>query len=211
VTDKRTYKILSEEEWNQAARDNRAGITHDHIAKSMGVSVRSVASHLPAAHARIDAIDSAARATAASVSATLPPPAPIPSIPSIADRKEAAVYWRSRSWQDAWTLQNALIDAISADPPDTARLRAIRGAADALKSLNGVHYDTLGLANDEPDVEMPELIIREILPEEVAELRAAQRREDGYLDDDMRAALRALAVEDSGNEEDDDRSIVNED
>lgn len=168
---RRRYKILTQAEWDQVAEQNSQGDDYGTLADRWDVSVRSIASHLPAALER--------RRLALAVSATREEPTFVAaSIPNVEDREEATRRWRQAAWTDSQALQTRLREEINAPSPDARAIRALSAGADALKTLIAIGRNVLEVDHHAADEIIPELIVREITPEEVAEIRDRQRRED---------------------------------
>lgn len=170
---RRRYKILTPEEWDQAAEQNSQGDDYSLLADRWGVSVRSVATHLPAA------LERRRFTLAASITSTETPSA-VTSIPDVADREEATRYWRQSAWADSQALQTRLREEIAAPSPDARAIRALSAGADALKILIAIGRNVLEVDHHAADEVIPELVVREITAEEVAEIRERQRREDPF-------------------------------
>lgn len=173
---RRRYKTLTSAEWDLAAEQNSQGDDYGTLADRWGVSVRSVATHLPTA------LDRRRRALASSCTGEAST-SPVMSIavttlPDVTDREEATRHWRQAAWADSQTLQVRLRQEITSPSPDARAIRALSAGADALKTLIAIGRNVLEVDHHAADEIIPELIVREITPEEVAEIRDRQRREN---------------------------------
>ncbi|MBS1078075.1 hypothetical protein JK217_09985 [Gluconobacter kondonii] len=168
---RRRYKVLTAAEWDQAAEENSRGDDYGTLADRWGVSKRSIATHLPAALER-------RRLALAPSTMSAEPPLVAASIPDVADREEATRHWRQAAWTDSQALQMRLREEINAPSPDARAIRALSAGSDALKTLIAIGRNVLEVDQHAADEVLPELIIRELTPEEVAQMRDRQRRED---------------------------------
>ncbi len=168
---RRRYKVLTAAEWDQAAEEHSRGDDYNVLADRWGVSMRTVATHLPAALER--------RRVALAPSTTSAEPSLVAtSIPDVADREEATRHWRQAAWADSQTLQTRLREEIAAPAPDARAIRALSAGADALKILIAIGRNILEVDHHAADEVLPELIIRELTPEEVTAIRNQHHRED---------------------------------
>ncbi|MBF0863469.1 MAG: hypothetical protein ABF932_04675 [Gluconobacter potus] len=191
--------------WDEAAELYSRGLTQDDIAERLNVSVRSVANNLH------DALDRRRAALAASVTGTAAT-SPVPSIatasvPNVTEREEATKHWRATAWADSQAIQARLREEMSKPAPDARAIRAFTAGADALRNLIKIGADILEVDKHAADEIIPELVVREITPEEVAAIRAKQRLENGDLDP---AELAALKEEASNDESDEEKLVITE-
>lgn len=170
---RRRYKTLTSAEWDLAAEQNSRGDDYGTLADRWGVSLRSVATHLPAALER-------RRFALAPSTMSAEPPLVATSIPDVADREEATRHWRQTAWIDSQALQMRLREEINAPSPDARAIRALSAGSDALKTLIAIGRNVLEVDHHAADEVLPELIIRELTPEEVTQMRNRQRREDPF-------------------------------
>lgn len=202
--EKRKYTRPTKATWDEAAELYSRGLTQDDIAEKLNVSVRSVANNLPQAlERRMVALTTSVTGTAVT--------SPVPSIalagiPDVADREAATRHWRAAAWADLQAVQAKLREEMGAPVPDVRALRAISTSAEALRNLIRIGADVLEVDKNAADEIMPELIIREITPEEVAAIRAKQRFENGDLDPADIEALKEASME--CDSDDEDRLIV---
>ena len=186
---RRRYKTLTSAEWDLAAEQNHQGDDYGTLADRWGVSVRSIANHLPSALER--------RRLALAVSATREEPTFVAaSIPNVADREKATRHWRQAAWADSLALQTRLREEINAPSPDARAIRALSAGADALKTLIAIGRNVLEIDHHAADEIIPELIVREMTAEEVASIRERQRREDPIATAEARLAFEGIDVED---------------
>jgi len=207
----RKYTTLSIAQWDEAAERNSRGDTYEQIAEYYDVSERAVATHLPRAierrRAAVAASVDGTVATATSISIMLP------SLPHVSDRKAATEHWRQVAWADTQSVQARLRHQLSQPALDAREIRALSSAAEALRSLIKTGREVLDVDRNAADEVIPELIIRELTVEEVAEIRQKQRNQARGLDLDAAdfAALDEATAESARSDGDSlDMDIVEE-
>jgi len=185
---KRGYKCLTEAEWDAAAEANSRGDSYEAIADSFGVSVRAVATHLPPALERRRAAIAASATGSAATCAV--PSISVAAIPDVSDREAATKHWRQTAWADTQALQARLRHELTSPAPDAKAIRALGSGAEALKHLIAIGRTVLDVDKDAADVELPELVVRELTLVEVSEIRRKQLEETGDIDPADALALR---------------------
>jgi len=197
---RRSYARLTKSQWDEAAEQNSRGASYDDIAKTLGVSVRAVATHLPPALERRRA---AIAASATGSAATCPVPSiSIAAIPDVADREAATKHWRQTAWADTQALQARLRQELTNPAPDAKAIRALGAGAEALKHLIAIGRNVLDVDKAAADVELPELIVRELTLVEVSEIRRKQLEETGDIDPaDLLAMREAIGTDEEAPSE----------
>lgn len=169
---KRSYAVLTEADWTDAAEKSARGATQADLAAEYGVSERTVATHLPKALERRR--KALAASTGGTASTSHVPAMVLAGLPDVADRESATRHWRQSAWCDTQALQSQLRALTANTAPDAKAIRAISAAAAALKDLIKIGADILDVDRLAVDEEIPELVIRELTAAEVAAIRQGQ-------------------------------------
>ena len=164
---KRSYAVLTEADWTDAAEKSARGATQADLAAEYGVSERTVATHLPKALERRR--KALAASTGGTASTSHVPAMVLAGLPDVATR-----HWRQSAWCDTQALQSQLRALTANTAPDAKAIRAISAAAAALKDLIKIGADILDVDRLAVDEEIPELVIRELTAAEVAAIRQGQ-------------------------------------
>ncbi|WP_143217356.1 hypothetical protein [Acetobacter sp. DsW_063] len=196
---KRSYNRANTASWDEAAELNSRGHTQTEIAAKLGVSERSVATHLPAALERRRKAIAASPTGSASTSPV--PSVAIATIPDVADREAATRHWRQTAWADTQALQARLRSEMSNPAPDAKAIRALSAGAEALRNLIRTGAEVLEVSKQAADIIIPELVVRTISDEEVADMRRRQRAENGDLDDADLALMKESLADESAEGE----------
>ena len=169
---KRKYRRLSEAEWINAVELHKIGFSYREIAERLSVSERAVCMHLPEAIAKVDA--AAAEMTEHSARC-------VPthcSLPTVDDPEACVRYVRQEMWSDVNRVRSALRREIDAPVPNPKTVRALATAAEALNNTWKISKEITRMDELTPQEELPVLVVREITPEEIAELREKQRTDN---------------------------------
>lgn len=201
---RRKYAKLSDEKWVEAAEMHKLGFTQEQIAEALGVSERTVTTHLPVAVAKLDA------AKIAIASTDKAPALPVPSphdLPPVTDLEECGRYARRQMWSDIDAVTKALRREVASPVPNGRSIRALATAAEAFKNVWGIARDVIQLDDTIDDKALPQIIVREITADEVQEMRRKQRLEDGDIDE---AEARLLKEETADDEAEEKRAVISE-
>lgn len=183
MTARRKYRRLSPDQWTVIETEWASGsYTIEDLAARHGVSARSVAGHMAAAGIKKgSAFDETARAAIGS--------RVLKSIYGAAEsRLERAEISRKSTFETAALLEAALCVTarkLAEDPASAQQqlpvLRGIDIAVAALDRLHGIKSTALGVkADDLDETELPQIIIRDLGDEQLAELK----REGAMANDD---------------------------
>lgn len=192
ISTKRRYVRLTDEEWAEVrSLWATGGVDLSSLSERYGVTPRAIQAHC-AKHGVVRGSASAARAKAAEerILATAMPENGDDLAVKIRNAKAAALDDADAIRTLVRTQLQALAEP-AAGLSAVAALRAIDIGASALERARRSRFAALGLDKGDPlvNVELPELIIRELTTEEVTAIRDQQLQEDaeqtraGELDD----------------------------
>ncbi|OUJ14710.1 hypothetical protein HK28_11830 [Acetobacter sp. DsW_063] len=85
--------------------------------------------------------------------------------------------------------------------PDAKAIRALSAGAEALRNLIRTGAEVLEVSKQAADIIIPELVVRTISDEEVADMRRRQRAENGDLDDADLALMKESLADESAEGE----------
>ncbi|GAN69124.1 helix-turn-helix domain-containing protein [Acetobacter orleanensis] len=180
---KRKYRKLSEAEWISAVELHKIGYSYKEIAERLSVSERAVCMHLPEAIAKVDAADAAVTERKENCISVRSP------LPTMENPEECVRYIRQEMWSDVNLVRHALQREINAPVPNGRTIRALATAAEALSNAWKMSKEITRMDELTPQDELPVLVVREITPEEIAELRKKQKTENQDLTSEELALL----------------------